>query len=241
MLKDTEKLQTALLNSISHELRTPLSSITGVLTSLGESEKSKKTSRKLASDTRIELINSATDQAKKLNHLVENLLNMTRIEAGGVHLNLTPCDLEDLLGSVVSQNTERKIDHRIELEIPSELPIVTCDTMLIAQVINNLLDNACKYSPRGSPVTLGVTTNPDSFEIYVKDQGEGLPEDDLEKVFTKFYRSKAHKNLSGTGLGRSICKGIVEAHHGWIKATNNSDHGLTIRFSIPISKGTPNE
>jgi two-component system sensor histidine kinase KdpD len=240
-LKNTEKLQTALLNSISHELRTPLSSITGVLTSLGASENAQKPSRKLDHQTQIELINSATEQARKLNRLVENLLSMTRIEAGGVHLHLAPCDLEDLFGSVIVQINERTKDHPIQLEMSPNLPTVTCDALLIAQVIINLLDNAIKYSPPGSPIVLGVTIRKSAFEVYVKDKGYGLPEEDLEKVFNKFYRSPAHKGLYGTGLGLSICKGIVEAHKGWIKASNNTDQGLTIRFGIPIPEGISNE
>jgi two-component system sensor histidine kinase KdpD len=233
-LRNTEKIQSALLNSISHELRTPLASITGVLTSLGESEKSHQTSRKLDPNTRVELLDSATDQARQLNRLVENLLNMTRLEAGGVHLNLEPCDLQDLIGSVLQQFATRLKEHPLHLEVPNDLPIVVCDAMLIAQVITNLLDNACKYSPSGSSIVLGVQVQEKTIEIFIRDSGFGLPEEELEKVFFKFYRSPYHKGTSGTGLGLSICKGIVEAHGGWIKALKNADRGLTFRFSLPV-------
>lgn len=236
MLRNTEKLQSALLNSISHELRTPLASITGVLTSLGESEKSRSPSRKLDHDTKIELLDSATDQARQLNRLVDNLLNMTRLEAGSVHLNLGPCDLQDLIGSVLRQCSTRLKDHPLRLEIPESLPIITCDAMLIAQVITNLLDNACKYSPPGSPIIIGAQTRAEALEIFVRDAGIGLPEEELEKVFIKFYRSPHHKGTTGTGLGLSICKGIVEAHEGWIKASKNEDCGLTFRFSLPLRR-----
>lgn len=234
MLRNTEKLQSALLNSISHELRTPLASIVGVLTSLGESEKSSLPSLKLDANTRIELLDSATDQARQLNRLVENLLNMTRLEAGSVHLNIEPCDLQDLIGSVLRQFTSRLKDHPLQLEIPNDLPIVMCDAMLIAQVMINLLDNACKYSPSGSSIIMGVQAQETTVEIFVRDSGFGLPEEELEKVFFKFYRSPYHKGTSGTGLGLSICKGIVEAHGGWIKASKNSDRGLTFRFGLPL-------
>lgn len=234
MLRNTEKLQSALLNSISHELRTPLASIVGVLTSLGESEKSSLPSLKLDPKTRVELLDSATDQARQLNRLVENLLNMTRLESGSVHLNIEPCDLQDLIGSVLRQFASRLKDHPLQLEIPNDLPIVMCDAMLIAQVVINLLDNACKYSPSESSIVVGVQVQEKTVEIFVRDSGFGLPEEELEKVFFKFYRSPYHKGTNGTGLGLSICKGIVEAHGGWIKASKNSDRGLTFRFSLPL-------
>ena len=243
MLRNTEKLQSALLNSISHELRTPLASITGVLTTLGESEKTRKPSRKLEAGTRIELLDSATDQARQLNRLVENLLNMTRLEAGSVHLHLELCDLQDLIGSVIQQFSTKLKDHPLTLEISDDLPMIHCDAILIAQVVANLLDNACKYSPAGAPIIIGAKSCPEVVEIYVRDAGIGLPEDELDKVFKKFYRSPHHKNTTGTGLGLSICKGIVEAHGGWIKAERNPDQGLIFKFSLPCHtpEGDKNE
>ncbi len=241
MLRNTEKLQSALLNSISHELRTPLASITGVLTSLSESEKSLKQSRRFNTATTIELLDSATDQARQLNQLVDNLLNMTRLESGGMHLNLQPTDLQDLIGSVLQQFGAHFEGRPVHLEIPEGLPVISADTILIAQVIVNLLDNACKYSPAGTPITIGVEPKEKTVEIYVRDEGYGLSEDELEKVFIKFYRSPNSMNHTGTGLGLSICKGIVEAHGGWIKASKNPDRGLTFRFSLPLQQSSGQE
>jgi Osmosensitive K+ channel histidine kinase len=235
MLRNTEKLQSALLNSISHELRTPLASITGVLTSLGESEKTRQNAHKLDSATRIELLDSATDQARQLNRLVENLLNMTRLEAGSVHLNMEPSDLQDLTGTVLQQFTSRLKDHPLTVEIPDNLPLVTCDAVLIAQVITNLLDNACKYSDPGAGITLGILDHQEAVEIFIRDHGVGLDAEELDKVFAKFYRGNHRKNTAGTGLGLSICKGIVEAHGGWIKAANNPDGGATFSFGLPVA------
>jgi two-component system, OmpR family, sensor histidine kinase KdpD len=236
MLRNTEKLQAALLNSISHELRTPLASIIGVLTSLVESEKSSNRAQQLEPETKIELLDSATDQARQLNRLVENLLNMTRLEAGGVHLNLSPCDIQDLIGSVLHQFSSRLKNYPLRVEIPDDLPAITCDAILIAQVVMNLIDNACKYSPPGSPITIGAQVQDKALEIYVRDSGIGLPDEELDKLFIKFYRSPQHRNSTGTGLGLSICKGIVEAHGGWIEAKKNEDRGLTFRFSLPLIK-----
>jgi two-component system sensor histidine kinase KdpD len=234
MLMKTEKLQSALLNSISHELRTPLASITGVLTTLSEVEKSHPTAKKMDPGTRIELLTSATDQANHLNRLVENLLNMTRLESGNVHLNLGACDLHDLIGSILQQFSNRLKKRPIDLKIPDEIPLVNCDTNLVAIVFTNLLDNACKYSPDGSSIRICVENCGKNVEVEVKDSGEGLPKDELEKVFVKFYRGPNQKTMSGTGLGLSICKGIIEAHGGWIRAESKPGEGLAIRFSLPV-------
>jgi two-component system, OmpR family, sensor histidine kinase KdpD len=234
MLQKTEKLQTALLNSISHELRTPLASITGVLTTLAEVEKSPAKLRKMDASTRVELLNSATDQAGQLNRLVENLLNMTRLESGNVRLNLGVCDLQDLIGSILQQFSSRLTARHVELRIPDNLFTVKCDANLIAVVLTNLLDNACKYTPDDSPITILAENCEKSVEITISDAGMGLADNELEKVFDKFYRSPNQSKLSGTGLGLSICRGIIEAHGGWIRAETNPGKGLKVRFSLPF-------
>jgi two-component system sensor histidine kinase KdpD len=233
MLRNTEKLQSALLNSISHELRTPLATITGVLSSLEESETAQPESR-LDPATRLDLIRSATRMAARLNHLVENLLDMTRLEAGGLYLNREPTDMQDLVGAVTGQMTADFCNQRISVEIPADLPLVHLDAVLIAQVLNNLLDNACKYSSPPSPITISVRHGHNQIEVAVRDSGIGIPADDLERVFDKFYRVQRKETVTGTGLGLSICKGIVEAHGGRIWAVNNPDGGTTITFTLPI-------
>jgi two-component system sensor histidine kinase KdpD len=234
MLRNTEKLQTALLNSISHELRTPLATVTGVLTSLEESE-SATPDNQLDVDTRLELIRSATHQAERLNHLVGNLLDMTRLEAGAIHLNYEPTDIQDLIAAVTRQIAPELVNHPLQVELPTELPLVTIDAILIAQVLENLLDNARKYSPSQSPITISVHMIERELEIAVHDCGIGIPSEDLERVFDKFYRVKRQEVVAGTGLGLSICKGIVEAHGGRIWAENNPDQGATLTFTLPAS------
>ncbi|HZU87199.1 MAG TPA: sensor histidine kinase KdpD, partial [Anaerolineaceae bacterium] len=235
MLRNTEKLQTALLNSISHELRTPLATVTGVLSSLEESE-SALPANQLDPATRLELIRSATRQAERLNHLVENLLDMTRLESGALRLNREPTDIQDLIGAVTIQMAAEFYIHPLKIEIPSDLPLVTMDAVLIAQVLENLLDNACKYSPPQSPIAVSVRLNKDNIEVAVCDAGIGIPTVDLERVFDKFYRVQRQETIAGTGLGLSICKGIIEAHGGRIWAANNPDNGVTITFALPISQ-----
>ncbi len=155
MMRNTEKLQTALLNSISHELRTPLATITGVLSSLEDSE-SAPPANQLDSATRLDLIHSATRQAGRLNHLVENLLDMTRLESGGLRLNLEPTDIQDLINTVTRRLEVEYSPRVLRVEMTPELPLVSMDAVLIAQVLNNLIDNAVKYSPAQTPITISV-------------------------------------------------------------------------------------
>ena len=234
-MRNTEKLQTALLNSISHELRTPLATITGVLSSLEESEQS-SSKQKLSRSIQLELIRSATAQAEQLNHLVKNLLDMTRVEAGALHLNLEPTDIQDLIGTVTRQMSSKLQGHPIEINIPDNIPLIMMDDILIAQVLENLLDNACKYSPPKSTITINTLLYQNQLEISVHDHGIGIPVGDLERIFDKFYRVQRQKSIAGTGLGLSICKGIIEAHGGKIWAENNKDKGASITFRVPISK-----
>lgn len=234
MLKNTEKLQSALLNSISHELRTPLSSITGVLTTLVDSENNQRQTLKMDADTRMDLLNSAIGQARNLNLLVENLLNMTRIEAGSVHLNLELVDLQDLIGSVLQQYSARLHNREVKVDLLADLPLINCDAILIAQVFANLIDNACKYSPENSPIVISAMLFEKEVEVKVRDYGFSLPQDEVDRVFDKFFRGAEHKSTTGTGLGLSICKGIIETHGGRILAENNPDKGMTFSFTLPI-------
>ena len=238
MLRSTEMLQTALLNSISHELRTPLATVTGVLSSLEESE-SAVPANQLDPATRLELIHSAIHQAGRLNHLVENLLDMTRLESGALRLNREPADIQDLFGTVTRQMAVELIQHPLHVEIAQDLPLVNIDAVLIAQVVENLLDNACKYSPSQAPITFSARRIDNQIEIAVQDAGEGIPEADLERVFDKFYRVQRQEAIAGTGLGLSICKGIVEAHGGRIWAANNPDQGVTVTFTLPLDQEEP--
>jgi len=233
MLRNTEKLQTALLNSISHELRTPLATVTGVLSSLEESERARPANQ-LDPATRMELIVSATRQAGRLNLLVENLLDMTRLESGALRLNREPTDIQDLIGTVLRQMSSELSNHPLKTDLPPELPLVTMDAVLIAQVLKNLLDNAAKYSPVNSPIFISARLMTEQIEIAVSDRGIGIPTANLERVFDKFFRVQRQESVAGTGLGLSICRGIIEAHGGRIWAENNPVKGAALKFTLPV-------
>lgn len=230
LLRETEKLQTALLNSISHNLRTPLASITGALSSLRDDD------QMLEVDARRELINTAWEEAERLNRLVGNLLNMTRLEARAMKLAVEPCDVEDLVGVTLTQMTNQLRNRKLVMDVPSTLPPVAVDLVLAAQALVNLIDNAVKYSPNDTPIEVRAYTNQEQVVIEVSDRGIGIPPAELDQVFDKFYRIKQRGDTSGTGLGLSISKGIVELHGGRIWAANRPGGGATFAMTLPVAE-----
>jgi two-component system sensor histidine kinase KdpD len=230
LLQATEKLQTALLNSISHDLRTPLVSITGALSSLQEDSIS------LDEATRQSLVETAYEEARRLNRLVGNLLDMTRIEAGAMRVIAEPCDVQDVIGSTLDRLADRLKDRPVTVDVPPTLPLVPMDFVLIVQVLVNLLDNALKYSPPDTPIEVRAQLADAYLEIAVADRGVGIPPEDLVRVFDKFYRVQQPGSVTGTGLGLSICKGIIEAHGGTIKADNHAGGGTVVILRLPLGQ-----
>lgn len=228
LLRETEKLQTALLNSISHDLRTPLASITGALSSL------RNDAAFLDAAARTLLVDTAWEQSGRLNNLVGNLLEMTRLEAGATKVKPEPCDVQDLIGVALAQLGHRLGNRMLNIEAPDDLPLVPMDFVLMVQALVNLLDNACKYSPPDTPITIRAAATPTEFLLRVSDQGSGIPAGERERIFQKFYRAQAVNGVSGTGLGLSISKGIVEAHGGRIWVDNNPAGGAEFTIALPL-------
>jgi two-component system sensor histidine kinase KdpD len=229
LLQAAEKLQNAMLNSISHDLRTPLVSVTGALTTLEQQGDA------LEPAARQSLIETAREEADRLNRIVGNLLDMTRLEAGALRVKREDADLQDLIGAAVGKMDERLVGRSVRVDVPEDLPPVSLDFVLIVHVLHNLLDNALKYSPVGSPLEVQARLVKEQAQISVLDRGLGIPESDLERVFDKFYRVEHSEQISGTGLGLAICKGIVEAHGGRIWAANREGGGTAITLALPIS------
>ena len=228
---ETEKLQTALLNSISHDLRTPLVSITGALSTLLEN------SSTLSEETRKDLLENAHEESEHLNRLVGNLLDMTRVEAGTLKVNSKPVELRDVIGSALQQLKEKTEKREVRIVIAHELPEIPMDFTLMMRVFINLIDNALKYSPPDTAVDITAKKVEDKAVIEIKDRGFGVPSEDLKRIFDKFFRAVKPRKITGTGLGLSICKGIVEAHKGTIRAENNADMGATFSVTLPILIG----
>ena len=228
IVKATEKLQIALLNSISHDLRTPLVSIKGALSSLLQD------SSLLDAGTRKELLETAYEESDHLNRLVGNLLDMTRVESGTLKIHLKPCELRDVIGASLQPLKDKLEGRDVQISIPEELPEIPMDFTLMMRVFVNLLDNAVKYSAQEAPIKITAALAENNVRIEVKDQGFGVPEEDLARIFDKFYRAVKPRQITGTGLGLTICKGIVEVHGGKIWAENNPDKGSTFTVVLPL-------
>jgi two-component system sensor histidine kinase KdpD len=228
ILQSRESLERALLNSVSHDLRTPLVSITGALATLRDAED------KLNAPARRELLATACEEAERLNRFVGNLLEMTRLEAGVVKPNEEPCDIQDLIGCVLTVIEQQLGMRKVELSVPEGLPLVQMDMALMTHVLVNLLDNALKYSPQESSIGIAARAEEGKLIIEISDRGPGVASSDLKRIFDKFYRIPVPEGAGGTGLGLAISKGIVEAHGGEITADNLPEGGLRVTVALPL-------
>jgi two-component system sensor histidine kinase KdpD len=230
VLRETEKLQAALLDSVSHELRTPLASITGALSSLADP------GTPLSAPQRRELLETAREQAEQMNRLVGNLLEMTRLEAGAYTLRLAPTDIQDLIGAVLGQFAAALHGREVTVDVPAGLPEVPADVVLIAQVLANILDNALKYSPPQAPIEIRARIDEHELQIQVADRGAGIPVGEETRIFDKFYRIRRPRDAGGVGLGLAICAGIVGLHRGRIWAERRAGGGTVVTFSLPAGR-----
>jgi two-component system sensor histidine kinase KdpD len=227
---EAEQLRNSLLSSVSHDLRTPLAVITGAASALLEG--------KLDESMQKDLTETVLTEAELLNRLVRNLLDMTRLEAGAVAVKKEWQSVEEAVGAALERVDRIVGDRKIATHLPADLPLVPYDSVLLQQVLVNLLENAVKYTPAGTEITVAARQLPnDEIEIEVADRGPGLPPGEEAKVFAKFYRAERGRG-GGVGLGLTICKGIVTAHGGRIWAQNRAHGGASFYFTLPI-EGTP--
>ncbi|MCF8567602.1 DUF4118 domain-containing protein [Alicyclobacillus tolerans] len=225
---ESERLRTALLDSISHELRTPLATILGAVTGMTES------ADLLSAEDQRELLATIREGAMRMNRLVTNLLGMVRLESGMLRLNKHWCDVSDIVGVALTKVQDSLQNRSVNVNLQNHLPPIAVDDVLIEQVLVNLLSNAVKYSPEPSPIHLDVLEYDGVLTIRVRDFGIGIRPGETEKVFDKFYRSDATKKIPGTGLGLAICKGIVQAHGGEIFASNAPGGGAVFTIRLPV-------
>ncbi len=228
---ETERLRNSLLSSVSHDLRTPLATITGATTTLLDHETA------LNPTTRRDLTQAIGEEAERLNRLVRNLLDMTRLESGAVEIRKEWQPLEEVVGAAVGRLDTQLRARPLEITIPTDLPLVPIDGVLIEQVLINLLENVLKYTPPASPVSIVARPTGDAVMVEVADRGPGLPSGSEERVFDKFFRAAPHHG-QGVGLGLAIAAGIVQAHGGLLRAANRPDGGAIFRLTLPLD-GTP--
>jgi len=229
---ETERLRNSLLTSVSHDLRTPLATITGAATTILES------GSRLDDRTQQELLESVREEADRLNRLVQNLLEMTRLESGALHLRRDWHPLEEVVGAALGRLARDLGTRQVTVSIPPDLPLVAIDDVLIEQVFVNLLENAIKYTPPESAIRILVTATDGNITVEVADHGPGLPKGQEDRVFEKFYRA-ASDGRPGDGLGLAICRGIVLAHGGRIWAQNLPEGGVTFLFTLPLTDAPP--
>jgi two-component system, OmpR family, sensor histidine kinase KdpD len=228
VVEESERLYKTLFNSISHEIRTPLSAILGATEALLEMKTPEDPS------VRDGLVGEIHEAGERLNRLVENLLDMTRLESGLFAPKKDWCDVRDLFNSAIAKTSRELKACRVTIEVPSEIPLIKLDFALMEQVLTNLLINASLYTPRGSEITLKASTGAGECILEVSDNGPGLPSDALERIFDKFFRVPGSKT-GGTGLGLSIARGFVEAQKGSIRAENRPGGGLSFIIRLPLS------
>ena len=229
-IAETDRLRSALLTSISHDLKTPLAAILGSAGALRDLSKS------LDDDAKADLLATIIDESERLNRFIANLLDMTKLESGAVVPNAALHDIGEIVGSALERASKILAKHRVEVEISSDLPMVMVDAVLFEQVLFNLLDNAAKYAPPDTTVSIQSWRDRESVQLQVLDEGDGIPAADLERIFDKFYRvQKGDQVRAGTGLGLAISRGFVEALHGTITAANRSDRaGAVFTITLPI-------
>lgn len=224
------KLYNTLINSLSHELRTPIATIVGAIDTIKDHE------TKISESNRNELYSEIEIASLRLNQQVDNLLNMSRLEAGFVQPKYDWCDLNELIFSVIKDNEERAGQHDIRFS-PTALPLVRIDGGLTKQILFNLIHNAIQYTPANSTITIKAHRTENRCTISVQDNGKGFPEEEIEYVFDKFYRLK-NTAAGGTGLGLSIVKGFTDAMGGQVRLENIAQGGARFTIELPCEFST---
>jgi two-component system sensor histidine kinase KdpD len=238
-LRRSDKLRAALLNSISHDLRTPLATVMGSATTLIDYGKT------LKPDVRSDLLISIREEAERLNRYVGDLLDMTRLEGGALKTRSEWTDVRDVLAAAIARVSRRLENRKLTRDFPHELTSVETDPGLLEQAIVNILENAIAYSPDGSAIDVAAYEDRGNVVISIEDEGPGIPQTDIERIFEKFRRleepsdrTRGERN-KGAGLGLSIAKGFVEAMGGRIAAASPLIGGRGTRILISLPKATP--
>src|ERR1700761_4680785 len=228
---ESDRLRSALLTSISHDLKTPLASVLGAASTMRDLESG------LSDTEKRDLLATVIDESERLNRFIANLLDMTKLESGAIVPNTSRHDLSEIVGSALRRAAQILADHKVAVELGSDMPMLELDAVLFEQVLFNLLDNAAKYAPAGTTIAIQSQRDRNAMTLQVLDEGDGIPPDELDSVFDKFYRARKGDHIRpGTGLGLAISRGFVEAMHGTIPASNRADRSgamLTIRLPIP--------
>ena len=227
--RESEQLRSALLDSVTHEFRTPLTAIKASVTSL-------LSSPGLDGDQRLELLTVINEESDRLDRLVGEAAEMSQLDAHQVELHLGTHQIQEAIEDATAKSSAALAKHVVSVILPENLPAVRIDVHRISEVIAQLLDNAAKYSPAGSPIQIAGEVKNRSVMISIADRGPGIEDFDQSLIFEKFYRGRNQRlQVQGTGMGLAIAKAIVEAHGGEIGVTSQSGHGSVFYFTLPVA------
>jgi two-component system sensor histidine kinase KdpD len=229
----TESLRNSLLSAIAHDFRTPLGSIVAASSGLLDRR------ARLTEEESRELSETVYEEAQRMTRLANNILQMARLEAGVVTLNREWYPVDEIVGGVLTRLSARIAAHAIGTDLPQRMLMVNVDAVMIEQVLENLIENAVKYTPKGTAIEVGAAAGEREVLFWVADRGPGIPVADPETLFEKFHRGTAEGPQNGTGLGLTICRAIVEAHGGRIGAANRPAGGAIFRFALPATEQPP--
>ena len=227
---EAQNVRNTFLSSVSHDLRSPLAVVAGAASTLLEKDAS------LDRSARLELLHTIHEEADRLERIIRNVLNLTRLDSGAITVHKEWQPLEEIIGVVLNRFSDRLRERSLELEIPPDLPLIPFDTLLMEQVLSNLVENALRHTPAGTPLEIRVTPQKSAVMIAIADRGPGIPGQEEEAIFKKFIRGT--NTQMGAGIGLAICRAIIEAHGGRIWAENRPGGGAIFTFVIPI-EGTP--
>ncbi|MHB8092303.1 MAG: DUF4118 domain-containing protein [Syntrophales bacterium] len=227
---EAQNVKNTFLSSISHDLRSPLAVVAGAASTLLEKDAS------LDRPARLELLHTIHEETDRLERIIRNVLNLTRLDSGTITVHKEWQPLEEIIGVVLNRFADRFRERSLELKIPPDLPLIPFDTLLMEQVLSNLMENALRHTPTGTPVEITVTPQKSAVMIEIADRGPGIPAHEGEAIFKKFTRGA--NTQMGAGIGLSICRVIIEAHGGRIWVENRTGGGAAFKFVIPV-EGTP--
>jgi two-component system, OmpR family, sensor histidine kinase KdpD len=230
--KESERLRSLMLDSITHELRTPLTAIKASATTM-------LSSALLTNEDQHELLTVIDEETDRLNRLVAQAVEMAQLDTQEVHMNLQPVSMEEVVRQSVRASATQLAGREVSVTYDPDLPLVLADGTWLQRAFRNLIENAAKYSPPGSPITIRTTKDAETIAVHVTDRGMGIPASEQQLIFEKFYRGRAQAHRqSGTGMGLAICRAIVEAHHGTIRVCSAPREGSTFTIELPIPRST---
>jgi two-component system sensor histidine kinase KdpD len=230
---EAERLRNSLLSAISHDLRTPLATIIGSASTLAEDD------GHLQLQDKLDLSRAIVDEAERMSSLVNNILDMARLDAGVLELKKEWHPVEEIIGTALTLLQKPLQGRPVQVKLPPGIPMVYADAVMLEQVIINLLENALRYTPAGSPLEITAEASEQAVSIAVADHGPGIPPGQEERLFEKFYQTRHESAQSGVGLGLAICRAIIKVHGGNIHARNRDEGGAEFIFVLPVDQPAP--